>query len=67
MSAPYACCRSAIWPGLDWVLRGGGGDGGDWRSARRRRANSTAPPAAATAASVQRENDFDRLEVTSAN
>src|SRR5436190_1237648 len=51
MSAPYACSRSAIWPGLDCVVIGGGVAS---RAARRRRSSSLTPPAAAAATSVQR-------------
>ena len=43
ISAPYACCRSAICPGLDCVVIGGGGG---LRADRRRRTNSPTPPAA---------------------
>jgi hypothetical protein len=57
ISAPYACSRSAICPGLVCVvIGGGGGDGGAVRADRRRRTNSPTPPAvaAAAAATVQR-------------
>jgi hypothetical protein len=53
MSAPYVCCRSAIWPGLDWVVNGGGGSasGVDARCVdRTRRASTPAPLAAAAVA-----------------
>jgi hypothetical protein len=58
MSAPYACCSSAICPGLDWVVSGGGGGG--VRATRRRRTTSPTPAAAAATASVQRawENNW---------
>jgi hypothetical protein len=54
MSAPYACWRFAIWPGLDWVVNGGSGSAfggcGASRGDRRRRTIAPAPPAAAAAA-----------------
>ena len=53
ISAPYACSRSAICPGLVCVVIGGGG-GGALRADRRRRTNSPTPPAAAAATTVQR-------------
>src|SRR5689334_1498808 len=59
MSAPYACWRSAICPGLDCVVMGGGGVGaGLLASERRRRTSSPSPPASAAlaAATVARES-----------
>jgi len=57
MSAPYACWRSAIWPGLDCVVSGGRGAvsaaGGAPADDRRRRTSSPSPATAAAATSGQ--------------